>query len=184
MDINNFVTNYILHLNDFNENNIKKYNIKGKCEENENMKNKNDMNNDTNKKVKEITSSKELKKFAETRKKYYDKNTDMSNEKIINIFEENIIKTDETNINFFNLENDIKMNYILDYIKRKKYKLAVNIYEKLEPVINNNEILKKYISIDKTFNIISKISFIKKIDNNYYDIVFDSVKKSKKKFFN
>ena len=181
MDIDNFVTNYILHLNDFNENNIKKYNIKGKYEEND-MKN---MNNDTNKKVKEINSSKELKKFAETRKKYYDKNTDMSNEQIINIFEENIIKTDETNIDFFNLESDIKMNYILDYIKRKKYKLGVNIYEKLEPVINNNEILKKYISIDKTFNIISKISFLKKMDTGEYDIVFNNnIKKTKNKFFN
>ena len=48
MDIDNFVTNYILHLNDFNENNIKKYNIKGKYEENENMNNTND------KKIKEI----------------------------------------------------------------------------------------------------------------------------------
>jgi hypothetical protein len=177
MDIDNFINNYINQLNELNENNIKKYNIKVKHEEN-------NEDND-NIKVKEITTSKELKKFYETRKKYYDKNTDMSNQQIINIFEENIIKTDETNINFFDLESDVKMNYILDYIKRKKYKLCVNIYEKIEPIIDNNEILKKYISIDKTFNIISKISFLKKMDTGDYDIIFDNnIKKTKKKFFN
>jgi len=176
MDIDNFVNNYIHNLNEFNENNVKKYNIKVK--NNEQIETINDIK-------KEVTTSKELKNFADTRKKYYDKNTDVSNEQIINIFEENIIKTDEMKINFFDLESNVKMNYILDYIKRKKYKLNCDIYEKLEPVIDNNEILKKYISIDKTFNIISKISFLKKLDTGDYDIIFDNnIKKIKKKFFN
>ena len=177
MDIENFVSAYISNLNNFNQDNLKKYNII-------NHENNDNINSDINIKSKEITTSKELKKFAETRKKYYGNNTDLSNEEYFNIFENNLIETEKTNIDFFNLESNQKINYILDYIKRKKYKLRCDIYEKLEPIINNNEILKKYISIDKTFNIINKISFLKKSENGDYDIIFNNIKKTKKKFFN
>ena len=49
MDIDNFVNNYIHNLNEFNENNVKKYNIKVK---------NNDQNETINDIKKEVTTSK------------------------------------------------------------------------------------------------------------------------------
>ena len=170
MDIDLFVSNYINHLNDLNEKNLKKFN----CE----IREKKIIEN------KEVKYSKEFKEFLKTNKKKDKIDTFIDEKDEVNIFEENIIQNEEIYFNFFELDVENKMKYILDYVKRKKYIIEGDIYKKLEHIIEDNELLKKYISIDKTFNIINKISFIKKIDNNYYDIVFDSVKKSKKKFFN
>jgi hypothetical protein len=170
MDINLFVLNYINNLNELNEKNIKKINYEVK--ETKSTENK------------EVKYSKEFKEFLKTSKQKNKIDTVIDEKCEINIFEKNIIQSEEIYFNFFELDVDNKMKYILDYIKRKKYILECDIYEKIKHIIEDNDILKKYISIDKSFNIINKISFIKKIENNYYDIVFDNTKKIKKKFFN
>ena len=170
MDINLFVLNYINNLNELNEKNIKKINYEVK--ETKSTENK------------EVKYSKEFKEFLKTSKQKNKIDTVIDEKCEINIFEKNIIQSEEIYFNFFELDVDNKMKYILDYIKNKKYILECDIYEKIKHIIEDNDILKKYISIDKSFNIINKISFIKKIENNYYDIVFDNTKKIKKKFFN
>lgn len=170
MDINLFVLNYINNLNELNEKNIKKINYEVK--ETKSTENK------------EVKYSKEFKEFLKTSKQKNKIDTVIDEKCEINIFEKNIIQSEEIYFNFFESDVDNKMKYILDYIKRKKYILECDIYEKIKHIIEDNDILKKYISIDKSFNIINKISFIKKIENNYYDIVFDNTKKIKKKFFN
>ena len=171
MDISHFVDNYTNSLDILNEKNIEKYNYKLKDEIEK-------------KETKEIKSYKEMKKFTDSRKKYYEKQTNIDNEDNLDIFENSIIKTDEVQKNFFDLDYDNKLSHILDYIKRKKIKLTCDL-EVISEILNDNDKLKKYITIDKTYNMINKISFFKKKESGDYDIVFNnSTKKiTKKNFF-
>lgn len=76
-----------------------------------------------------------------------------------------------------------KMDNIFDYMKRKKIKLNCDM-NIINDIVNDNALLKKYISIDKTYNIINKVSFFKKLENGDYNIVLEnSNKRTKKKFF-
>lgn len=172
MNIESFVDNYIDNLNSINESNIKKYDY----ELIEKLKPK---------ETKEIKSYKEMKKFTDSRKKFYDKQTNIDNEENFDIFENNNINIGNSSMNFFDLEPEKKLNHIIDYIKRKKYKLSCDL-NKIDYLLYDNDLLKKYISIDKTFNIINKISFLKKMETGDYDIVLNNntKKTTKKKFFN
>ena len=124
-----------------------------------------------------------MKDFTDSRKKYYQQNTNFENEEHINIFENNIIKTDEIELNFYDLPFEKKMDNIFDYMKRKKIKLNCDM-NIINDIVNDNALLKKYISIDKTYNIINKVSFFKKLENGDYNIVLEnSNKRTKKKFF-
>lgn len=90
MDTSLYVENYINKLNELNEKNIKEFDYK--------LKEKLPI-----KETKEIISYKEMKDFTDSRKKYYQQNTNFENEEHINIFENNIIKTDEIELNFYDL---------------------------------------------------------------------------------
>lgn len=170
MDTSLYVENYINKLNELNEKNIKEFDYK--------LKEKLPI-----KETKEIISYKEMKDFTDSRKKYYQQNTNFENEEHINIFENNIIKTDEIELNFYDLPFEKKMDNIFDYMKRKKIKLNCDI-NIINDIVNDNALLKKYISIDKTYNIINKVSFFKKLENGDYNIVLEnSNKRTKKKFF-
>lgn len=170
MDTTIFVENYVNKLNNLNENNIKEFNYDLKEEL-------------PQKETKEIISYKEMKNFTDTRKKYYQQNTSLENEQDINIFENNIIQKEEKEINFYELSFEKKIDHILDYMKRKKIKLSCDL-NIINNIVNDNNLLKKYITIDKTYNIISKISFFKKLENGDYNIVFENAnKRTKKKFF-
>jgi len=170
MDTHKFIDNYITKIKDINESNIIKYNYKLK-------------DNLPEKEVKEIQSYKEMKKFTDTRKKYYEKQTNIDQEENFNIFEKNNINTDEeSNKNFFELDYDDKKDYILDYIKRKKIKLSDDL-DSIKEIIEDSVKLKKYVSIDKTFNIISKISFFKKNEYGNHYISLNDIKRTKKNFF-
>ena len=170
MDTKIYVEKYINHLNNLNEENIKNY--------------KYDLKEDLpEKKPTEIKSYKEMKNFTDSRKKFYEKNTNLEKEQIFNIFENNSIKTDEKQINFYDLDYDNKISHITDYMKRKKIKLDVDL-DSIKEIIDNNDLLKKYISIDKTYNMISKISFFKKMEDGNYTIKLDiNNKRTKKNFF-
>jgi|TARA_B110000483_G_scaffold25038_1_gene29687 hypothetical protein len=170
MDTSLYVENYINKLNELNEKNIKEFDYK--------LKEKLPI-----KETKEIISYKEMKDFTDSRKKYYQQNTNFENEEHINIFENNIIKTDEIELNFYDLPFEKKMDNIFDYMKRKKIKLNCDM-NIINDIVNDNALLKKYISIDKTYNIINKVSFFKKLENGDYNIVLEnSNKRTKKKFF-
>lgn len=171
MNTSQFVDNYINDINSLNNKNIDKYNYKVKEEIQP-------------KETKEIKSYKEMKNFTDSRKKYYQFNTNLESQEDFNIFENTNININEKIINFYDLDPENKLNHIIDYIKRKKYKLNCNL-DKIEHLLNDNDLLKKYITIDKTFNIINKISFLKKMENGEYDIVLNNntTKRTKKKFF-
>ena len=172
MNIELFVDNYIDNINSINEKNLKKYNYDV-------------IETLQPKETKEIKSYKEMKKFTDTRKKFYDKQTNIDNEENFDIFENNNININESTTNFYDLEPEMKLNHILDYIKRKKYKISDDL-NKINHLLNDNELLKKYISIDKTFNIINKITFLKKNETGDYNINLNinTKKSTKKKFFN
>jgi hypothetical protein len=167
MNISLFVDKYISDINELNEINIKKYDYKIK----EKLKQK---------EVIEIKSSKEMKDFSDSRKKYFDKQSKIDED--INIFQNNIIQTDETNKNFYDLNYEEKIEHINDYIKRKKIKLSCDL-NIIDNILNDNTLLKKYITIDKTYNMINKISFFKKMENGEHTIILEKNKTIKKNFF-
>ena len=170
MDTTLFVENYINNLNEFNENNIKKFDYKLK----EIL---------PQKESKEIISYKEMKNFTDSRKKYYQQNSNIEYEQDIDIFKNNIIETDEKQTNFYDLNFEKKIDHILDYMKRKKIKLNCDL-NIINNIVNDNNLLKKYITIDKTYNIISKITFFKKMETGDYNIILEnSNKRTKKNFF-
>lgn len=123
-----------------------------------------------------------------------------------NMFKNDIETTDNTNINIiddpiFNsedveessqekiditsLDRETKLKLIHNYLKKKSIKLDEANMLKIENIIDNTEILlRKYITISKLYQDISKISFIKKVDeSNYAVILDDKVKKSKTSSF-
>ena len=170
MDIQTFVNNYISNIKSINESNIIKYDyqLKDKLEKKETT---------------EIKSYKEMKLFTDSRKKFYMNQS--NNVDTFNIFENSLIKTDEKIIDFYDLEPELKLEHITDFIKRKKYKLGCDL-SVIDHLLVDNDLLKKYIKIDKKFNIINKISFLKKMENGDYNIVLNNKntnKRKKKSFF-
>jgi hypothetical protein len=103
------------------------------------------------------------------------------------IFNNNVENTvDEVKLEIESLERDKKMELINDFIQRKNIILDENEYKKIESIIDNPEIsIKKYFNISKMYQQISKISFIKKLENGTYivDLNENKIKKTKK-FFN
>ena len=83
------------------------------------------------------------------------------------------------------LDKEAKLNLIHNYLKKKSIKLEEADLLKIENIVDNPDIsLKKYITISKLYQDISKISFIKKVDEtNYAVILDDKVKKSKTSSF-
>ncbi len=126
MDTTLFVENYINNINEFNVNNIKKFDYKLK----ENL---------PQKESKEIISYKEMKNFTDSRKKYYQQNTNLENEEDIDIFKNNIIETVEKQVNFYDLTFEKKIDHILDYMKRKKIKLNCDL-NIINNIVNDNNL--------------------------------------------
>lgn len=169
MNTSLFVGKYISDINELNKTSIVKYSykIKEKLQKKE---------------VKEIKSTKDMKDFTDTRKKYYDKQTNIDKEEDINIFQTNILQTEEKQQSFYDLSYEDKLEHIHDYMKRKKIKLSCEL-DIIDNILNDNALLKKYITIDKTYNMISRISFFKKKENGDHIIVLENNKTTKKSFF-
>ena len=85
----------------------------------------------------------------------------------------------ENNLDFYELDKENKINLIKDYMSRKKIYIEHEEFEKIDSIIDNNELLKKYISITKVHKQISKITFFKKKDDFSYMIDFQIPKKKK-----
>ena len=162
MDIKNYIDGYINNLNTLNEKNIEKY--------------KYEVKKVIPQEIKEVKVYKEMKEFTDNRKKYYDKQTHFDINDQIDLFTDNNINLEEKKefTSFFDLSVEKKIIHIKDYIKRKRYKVNCDIESSLGEILTNNDLLKKYISIDKTFNIINKISFLKKTESGDYKIVLNS----------
>jgi hypothetical protein len=104
------------------------------------------------------------------------------------IFNNNNVEDDEDEIKLdINLlDKEKKLELIYDFLQRKNIILDEIENQKIESIINNPDIiLKKYINISKMYRHITKIGFIKKLENGSYiiDLNENKTKKSKNHFF-
>ena len=68
------------------------------------------------------------------------------------------------------MDKENKLEYIKDYMSRKKIYIEIHNFSKIDEIVEDNELLKKYITISKQHNQISKISFFKKREDGTYFI--------------
>jgi hypothetical protein len=110
----------------------------------------------------------------------------------IDILEDDIFKNNDNDSNevvekkdFFTMDREIKINLIKEYINRKNIILEESDLEKIYNIIDDpNIILKKYFSFSQIYHQLTKISFIKKLENGSYIINLDENKSKKvKKYF-
>lgn len=149
----------------------------------------------------------ELKKYKHTIKKnLLDKNngssilkkelqtlnnpSDMNNIDILedDIFHNNsndsILDEDKLDISILDRENKLKL--IHEFLQRKNINLEEQELIKIESIVDDpNIVLKKYFNISKMYQQITRISFIKKLENGSYIINLNENKpKKSKKYFN
>jgi hypothetical protein len=98
---------------------------------------------------------------------------------------EDVEESSQEKIDITILDRETKLKLIHNYLKKKSIKLDEVNMLKIENIIDNPEIsLRKYITISKLYQDISKISFIKKVDETNYSVILDDkVKKSKTSSF-
>ena len=83
------------------------------------------------------------------------------------------------------MDREKKINLIREYIVRKNIYLEEEELKKIDDIVDNPEImLKKYLNISKMYQQITKITFIKKLENGSYIVdISDTKKKINKKYF-
>jgi len=105
------------------------------------------------------------------------------------IFKNNYKDTDNSENNeksdFFTMEKEIKINLIKEYINRKNIIFENNEMDFIYQMIDDQNImLKKYFTFSQVYQQLTKISFIKKLENGSYIInLEDNNKKKAKKYF-
>jgi hypothetical protein len=95
-------------------------------------------------------------------------------------------KIDNVKLDIEKIDIDTKKKLIYNYLDLKNIKLDENNLNKIEIIINDVDVnLKKYISISKIYQNITKISFIKKLEDGSYivDLNIPKTRKSKNVFF-
>jgi len=183
MDYNLFINNFIENINnlnhrDFNKNNFE-YVIKTreKKELNENPMILREYKSSMAKSIKKKVKSDDYVDINST-----NLNIDLFDTNNINTF--NKKEVDDNQNNFYDLDKENKIEYIKDYMSRKKIYIEINHFSKINDIVEDNELLKKYITISKQHNQISKISFFKKReDGSYFIDLIISKKKNKVVFF-
>ena len=107
----------------------------------------------------------------------------------VNILEDDIFQNDEgkQEENKFNIDTatiEDKKKLIEEYLKRKNINLEEYQINKIDELLNNTEFnFKKYITISKVDQRISKIGFLKKGEDGNYFIDLRDKQKSKNVFF-
>lgn len=97
------------------------------------------------------------------------------------IFNNNDTQQEEIKINIDELDRESKLKLINEFIQRKNIILDQMNLQKIESILDNDSIsLKKYITVSKMYQQITKIGFIKKLEDGLY-IVDISEKKVKNK---
>jgi hypothetical protein len=82
------------------------------------------------------------------------------------------------------MTRDEKIECINQFLSRKNILLEKTELEKIEKIVDNPEIpLKKYLSISKIYQQITKITFIKKMENGFYYVSLEESKAKKKTYF-
>lgn len=110
---------------------------------------------------------------------------------VIDILEDDIFKTnvdnsEEEKMNIQLLPVERRLELINDFLERKNVVLDDTNMNKIKDIINDeNILLKKYINVSNVYQHITKISFIKKLEDGTYivDVEFGKTKKSKNHFF-
>jgi len=135
--------------------------------------------------IKKKASIDKLKPGNITKKDYDTVNDDIDilEDDIFN--NENISKEDEVKMDYMALDREKKLQLIFEYISRKNIYLSEEQRLEIEGIVDNTEIaLKKYINISKVYHQITKIGFIKKLENGSYVIDLNETKAKKtKKYF-
>jgi len=110
----------------------------------------------------------------------------------IDILEDDIFKNSSQNNNeeepkfdIMALESDKKIELIMEFIKRKNIILEEQCIKQIEELLSDKEFpLKKYINVSKIYQQITKVGFIKKLENGSYIIDASEKKATKtKKYF-
>jgi len=110
----------------------------------------------------------------------------------IDILEDDIFKNSSQNNNeeepkfdIMALESDKKIELIMEFIKRKNIILEEQCVKQIEELLSDKEFpLKKYINVSKIYQQITKVGFIKKLENGSYIIDVNEKKATKtKKYF-
>jgi hypothetical protein len=187
MDTSEYIQNFIHKINTIRDEEFKKYNIvlSEKIIEpvkiNENLTEFKQYQS----KIKKNALIQKLKPGNIAKKEY-----ELTNQNI-DILEDDIFNNDSSDINDENkldiatLDKETKIQLINEYLDRKNIFLDESDYKKIQEIIDDETIhLKKYITISKIYQQITKISFIKKLEDNSYVInLMDNKCKKKKKFF-
>jgi hypothetical protein len=124
-------------------------------------------------------------------KKELEKMNDSSNINI-DILEDDIFQNnsndsllDEDKLDITTLDRDKKLTLIHEYLQRKNINLEEADLIKIEEIVDDpSTVLKKYLNISKMYQQITKITFIKKLENGSYVINLNENKpKKSKKYF-
>jgi hypothetical protein len=112
----------------------------------------------------------------------------------IDILEDDIFKNSSQNNNeedpkfdIMSLETDKKIELIMEFIKRKNIILEEECVKQIQELISDKDFpLKKYINVSKIYQQITKVGFIKKLENGSYviDATEKKATKTKKYFLN
>jgi hypothetical protein len=183
MDYNLFINNFIENINnlnhrDFNKNNFEYIvKIREKKEFNENPMILREYKSNMAKSIKNKVKNDDFIDINNI-----NNNVDLFDANNINIF--NTKEIEENKNNFYDLDKENKLEYIKDYMSRKKIYIEITNFSKIDDIIEDNELLKKYITISKQHNQISRISFFKKREDgsHFIDLIIPK-KKSKLVFF-
>jgi len=82
------------------------------------------------------------------------------------------------------LTKEEKMNLIKEFISRKSIEIEENQIQRIEDMLDNPEFsFKKNIVLSKTYNQISKILFLKKLENGSHIVDFSTNKHKNKNIF-
>lgn len=191
MDHDNFISELITKISNIRSDEFNKFNFQIK----ENTKQKTSFEDGMEfksfkSKIIKKASIDKLKPGNIGKKEYETSNSDSN----IDILADDIFeKTDDSLPPVNNPTTDIievfdldKKKYMIDdFLQRKNIILEEDNLKKIDDIINNPDInLKKYITISKMYKQITKISFLKKLENGSYiiDINDDKPKKNKKYF--
>jgi hypothetical protein len=185
MDTSIFLKDFINKINDIrnDEFNINNFKYKEKIEEkkiiNENVM---EFRNFKNKMIKKALKDK--MKPSNIGKKEYE--IDYGN---INILEDDIFhnteqKSEEVQLNIEELSKEQKLSLVKEFLQRKVISLEEHDFNKLYAIMDDeNFVFKKYITFSKMHQQISKISFIKKLENGTYTIDLNEKKSKNKNLF-
>ena len=89
---------------------------------------------------------------------------------------------EEVKLDISSMDNSKKMELIMEFVKRKNITLEEESIKKIQELVNDEEFpLKKYINVSKIYQQITKIGFIKKLENGSYIIDIQEKKKTKSK---